>query len=57
MVEYQTLYVCCCLLACSLQLSCLWLIQLGINNAVVAGGMETMSNAPKYAATARFLLA
>uniref|UniRef100_R7W4N8 Putative acetyl-CoA acetyltransferase, cytosolic 2 n=1 Tax=Aegilops tauschii TaxID=37682 RepID=R7W4N8_AEGTA len=28
-------------------------IQLGINDVVVAGGMESMSNAPKYAATAR----
>jgi len=28
-------------------------IQLGINNIVVAGGMESMSNAPKYIAEAR----
>jgi acetyl-CoA C-acetyltransferase len=29
-------------------------IQLGINDVVVAGGMESMSNAPKYVAQARF---
>lgn len=29
-------------------------IQLGINDVVVAGGMESMSNAPKYLADARF---
>lgn len=28
-------------------------IQLGINDVVVAGGMESMSNAPKYVAEAR----
>ena len=28
-------------------------IQLGINDVVVAGGMESMSNAPKYIAEAR----
>lgn len=28
-------------------------IQLGINDIVVAGGMESMSNAPKYLAEAR----
>ena len=28
-------------------------IQLGINDVVVAGGMESMSNAPKYFAEAR----
>lgn len=28
-------------------------IQLGINDVVVAGGMESMSNAPKYIADAR----
>jgi hypothetical protein len=28
-------------------------IQLGINDIVVAGGMESMSNAPKYIAEAR----
>lgn len=28
-------------------------IQLGINDVVVAGGMESMSNAPKYLAEAR----
>lgn len=33
-------------------------IELGINDVVVAGGMESMSNAPKYLAQARlsFLL-
>jgi acetyl-CoA acetyltransferase len=30
-------------------------IQLGINDVVVAGGMESMSNAPKYVAEARFI--
>ena len=30
-------------------------IQLGINDVVVAGGMESMSNAPKYVAEARFV--
>ncbi|KAI9095698.1 hypothetical protein K1719_026258 [Acacia pycnantha] len=30
-------------------------IQLGINDVVVAGGMESMSNAPKYLAEARKL--
>lgn len=29
-------------------------IQLGFNDIVVAGGMESMSNAPKYIAEARF---
>lgn len=29
-------------------------IQLGINDVVVAGGMESMSNAPKYLLEARF---
>jgi acetyl-CoA C-acetyltransferase len=29
-------------------------IQLGTNDIVVAGGMESMSNAPKYIAEARF---
>jgi acetyl-CoA C-acetyltransferase len=29
-------------------------IQLGINDIVVAGGMESMSNAPKYIAEARY---
>ena len=29
-------------------------IQLGINDIVVAGGMESMSNAPKYLAEARY---
>lgn len=29
-------------------------IQLGINDIVVAGGMESMSNVPKYIAEARF---
>lgn len=28
-------------------------IQLGINDVVVAGGMESMSNTPKYLAEAR----
>ena len=28
-------------------------IQLGINDIVVAGGMESMSNVPKYIAEAR----
>lgn len=28
-------------------------IQLGINDIVLAGGMESMSNAPKYLAEAR----
>lgn len=31
-------------------------IQLGINDIVVAGGMESMSNAPKYLADARLVL-
>ena len=31
-------------------------IQLGINDVVVAGGMESMSNAPKYLAEARLIL-
>ena len=31
-------------------------IQLGANDVVVAGGMESMSNAPKYLAQARYLL-
>lgn len=30
-------------------------IQLGINDVVVAGGMESMSNAPKYVVEARFI--
>jgi len=30
-------------------------IQLGINDIVVAGGMESMSNAPKYISEARFI--
>ncbi|RRT43185.1 hypothetical protein B296_00045211 [Ensete ventricosum] len=30
-------------------------IQLGINDVVVAGGMESMSNAPKYVAEARLV--
>jgi acetyl-CoA acetyltransferase len=30
-------------------------IQLGINDVVVAGGMESMSNCPKYVAEARFI--
>ena len=30
-------------------------IQLGINDVVVSGGMESMSNAPKYLAEARLL--
>lgn len=30
-------------------------IQLGINDIVVAGGMESMSNAPKYIAEARLM--
>lgn len=29
-------------------------IQFGLNNVVVAGGMESMSNAPKYLVEARF---
>jgi acetyl-CoA C-acetyltransferase len=29
-------------------------IQLGHNDVVVVGGMESMSNAPKYIAEARF---
>jgi acetyl-CoA acetyltransferase len=29
-------------------------IQLSINDIVVAGGMESMSNAPKYIAEARY---
>ncbi|KAG6639181.1 hypothetical protein CIPAW_10G082500 [Carya illinoinensis] len=29
-------------------------IQFGLNNVIVAGGMESMSNAPKYLAEARF---
>lgn len=31
-------------------------IQLGINDVVVAGGMESMSNAPKYLTEARFAI-
>lgn len=31
-------------------------IQLGINDVVVAGGMESMSNVPKYFAEARLIL-
>lgn len=31
-------------------------IQLGINDVVVAGGMESMSNVPKYIAEARLVL-
>ena len=31
-------------------------IQLGINDIVVAGGMESMSNAPKYIAEARYAI-
>lgn len=31
-------------------------IQLGTNDIVVAGGMESMSNAPKYIAEARFAI-
>lgn len=31
-------------------------IQLGINDVVVAGGMESMSNVPKYLAEARLIL-
>lgn len=31
-------------------------IQLGINDVVVAGGMESMSNVPKYIADARLVL-
>lgn len=31
-------------------------IQLGINDVVVAGGMENMSSAPKYLAEARLIL-
>lgn len=30
-------------------------IQLGINDVVVSGGMESMSNAPKYLVDARFV--
>lgn len=30
-------------------------IQLGINDVVVAGGMESMSNVPKYFAEARLM--
>ena len=30
-------------------------IQLGANDIVVAGGMESMSNAPKYLALARLV--
>lgn len=30
-------------------------IQLGINDVVVAGGMESMSNTPKYLAEARLV--
>lgn len=30
-------------------------IQLGINDVVVAGGMESMSNAPKYLPEARLV--
>lgn len=30
-------------------------IQLGISDVVVAGGMENMSNVPKYLAEARFV--
>jgi len=29
-------------------------IQFGLNDIVVAGGMESMSNSPKYLAEARF---
>ena len=31
-------------------------IQSGVNDIVVAGGMESMSNAPKYLAQARLAL-
>jgi hypothetical protein len=31
-------------------------IQLGVNDIVVAGGMENMSNVPKYIADARLIL-
>lgn len=31
-------------------------IQLGINDVVVAGGMESMSNVPKYLAEARLVV-
>ena len=31
-------------------------IQLGIDHVVVAGGMESMSNAPKYLVEARLVL-
>ena len=31
-------------------------IQLGIDDVVVAGGMESMSNAPKYLVEARLVL-
>lgn len=31
-------------------------IQLGINDVVVAGGMENMSNVPKYLGEARLIL-
>lgn len=31
-------------------------IQLGINDVVVAGGMENMSSVPKYLAEARSIL-
>jgi len=31
-------------------------IQLSINDVVVAGGMESMSNVPKYLAEARSIL-
>ena len=31
-------------------------IQLGTNDVVVAGGMESMSNVPKYLAEARSIL-
>lgn len=30
-------------------------IQLGLNDVVVAGGMESMSNVPKYVAEARLI--
>ena len=30
-------------------------IQLGVNDVVVAGGMESMSNAPKYLIDARLV--
>lgn len=31
-------------------------IQFGLNDVVVAGGMESMSNVPKYLAEARSIL-